>query len=504
MSELDAVERLRAWVEGRPLPIGEALPWARSDAREVALVAFVRMAGETSPWAVAWGDAHGAPAVVSVPDPRRGDDVRTMLLPFADDLLRRYGHPSRGAAVDPSRVQLVAPGSTHVVMLHYLEYRYARAKQVPADEIETVNAFGRLCGWLLREAQRPHQITVMDVTRALREAWAIPAEDLRQQHLGFVLAWLRGDGGRDAREARAEAAEQQTVGITLSPADDERLEPLVARWNDARRLGRDDRAAERGIREVVEAEVLRRWKLCRDGWLALHDDPRPTHPALAQLAALSRDEYEHQWRSAEARRANGDAPFVPDPETDRHAAVAASRFFAREHAAETGATALLQGDRHRVARALLDGVALAGRIVKVADEGVGRTTTPVWTIEAPLDAPTRMREGSKIEVAGMPGRTGKVRSLATKSKRRVIVVEITGRKTATAGLAHGAAPSLAGRDVVLLPGAAGDLARKKSFKVREAAGPGAWLTHGAAQPPHDPRVGSQTDLVDLVEALGGR
>lgn len=332
MSDLSSVERLRAWIDGRPRPLGETIAWPRLRAARAMVVAMVRMAGETTPWAIAWGHPGCTPTVVSVPDPRQQDAVRAMVVPFAEALLAHFGHPAFGDAVDLTDTQLVMPGSSHVEMLHLLEYRYARAQKISGAERETVNAFGRLVGWLFRESQRPHQRTVMDVTRALREAWAIPADDLRQQHLGLVLAWL-ADGTRAQREALAEAAEQRTVSTTLDPALDRRIEPLVDRWNHSVSKGSDAAAAVE-IRAAVEGEVLRRWTLAAEGWQRIQRDLRPTHTGLAALATIAREEYARQWRATEEKLGRGEAAFVPSAETDAHAAAAASRFYAIQRVQE--------------------------------------------------------------------------------------------------------------------------------------------------------------------------
>lgn len=504
MNDFDAVLKLRAWCEGRPLPVGATVPWGRPANAQTFVVAFVRMAGETSPWAIAWGPPDRAPQVASVPDPRRADDVRAMALRFGDDLLRAFGHPEYGVQLDVARAALVVPGASHVEMFHQLEYRYARARKVPDAEIDAVNAVGRLCGWVFREWHRPAQTMLIDATRSLRDAWAVPTEDLRQQHLGFVLAWLTTDGDRDARTLAAERAEASAVGVTLDPTlERDTLEPLLSTWNAARQQERDDRAGAEAIALVVEAEVRRRWQLAADGWRHLQRDARPTSPAFAQLAALTQGEYERQWRAAETARQEGEDPFVPDPETDRLGQAAASRFFAHQHAAEVGDNAILHGDRERVARAVLAGQALLGTITGVRDEGVGRTTTPVWTIETPLDAPTRFREGSKVEIAGSLGRTAVVRTVTPRDDVRVLEIEITGQKTGRGAHLHAADPSFAGTTVAVLTSNMSELTKTKGFRVWKAEGPGAWLTHGRTDPPHDRATRRQEDLVDFVEGLGG-
>ena len=503
MNDFDAVARLRAWCDGRPRPLGEAVTWARMEPADAFVVAFVRMAGETSPWGIAWGPAEGPHRVEAVPDPRRADDVRAMAMRFGRDLLAWCGHPSHGRERELSRAAVVVAGASHGEMFHYLEYRYARAQKVPDAERELVNAVGRLCGWLFRESQRPAQTLVVDVTRALREAWAVPAEDLRQQHLGFVLAWLTAQGDRDARGAAAELAEREAVGITLDPTlERDVLEPHLTAWNDARKSGRDDVASAAEIRRVVGAEVSRRWALAASGWAEMQRDARPTTTAFGELSAMTQDEYQHQWRAGEVKRLAGEDAFVPDPETDRLGAAAASRFFMHQYAEEKGAAALLHGDRLLVARAVLAGTALQGTVTHVRDEGVGRTTTPVWTVETPADVPTRFREGASVEVAGAPGRRATIRRVTTRGGRRVVEVEITGQKTGRAGFGDPTSAALRGTTVALLASNMAELTRQKSMKAWDSDGPGAWLTHGQSDPPHDRTTRRQEDLVDFVESLG--
>ncbi len=504
MNDFDAVSRLNAWFDGRPLPIGQTVPWARVAPAETLVVAFVRMAGETSPWAIAWGTPDGEVHLESVPDPRRPNDVRAMAMRFGRDLLAHCGHPSYGSAIDVANAAIVLPGASHIEMLHYLEYRYSRAQKLPEAERGEVNAVGRLCGWIFREANRPSQSLVVDPTRCLREAWAFASEDLRQQHLGYLLGWLETQGDRDARSAAAETAEASAVGITLDPTlERDELEPLVSAWNHNRQEGTVDSTSALKIRAVVESEVLRRWKIAVAGWNALQSDSRKTSRALAVMAPLAQEEYQREWRTAEARLLEGDEIFVADPETDRVPQAAASRFFAHQYSSELGASARLHDDRDRVAQAVLGGDATLGTITQVRDEGTGRTTIPVWTIEAPLDAPTRFREGTEVEVAGSPGRTGVLRSITAVGDRRVLELEVRGQKTDRGGYVHAADAGFVGETVALFGSNMADLTKLKSMRVWKADSPGAWLTHGQSTPPQDRTTRRQEDLVDFVESLGG-
>ena len=49
------IKRLEAWAAGKPLPRGSTRHVHIADNRDLLILAFVRMGGESSPWGIAWG-----------------------------------------------------------------------------------------------------------------------------------------------------------------------------------------------------------------------------------------------------------------------------------------------------------------------------------------------------------------------------------------------------------------------------------------------------------------
>lgn len=505
----ELVRRLEAWGAGRPLQRTEALPWPRAKAKDVLIVSAVRMAGETLPWGIALGAPGETPQVVSVLDPRRINDVARMVASVAPRLLAHASAPDH---------QLWLPGASHLEMLSFLDYRFTRAKKGPDGLTPLLNAVGRACGWLFREASRAGQVRVLDATAALRTAFAFPADDLRQQHLGFLLAWLDAAGDRDAKHAAARQAERSSVATTLDPVlERDELDPL---FEDLRALRKDETLSERKrelrlaelgrkVAAIVEPELVRRFELTVRAYERLRADPRPENPGVAKLVELGAEEHAFQYASNERRFANPERdpsrqPFVTDAETDRVPAAAASRYFLHVHSSELAGAALVHGDGALLADALARGDGLSGVIELVDDEGVGRASVPVWRIRAPLDGALRLREGSSVCVAGLPGRSGRIRFMSVVGQERVLEVVITAGKTARIEGASTAANarSLQGTAVALLGVGALGLSQLKSRNVWKGSGPGSWLTHAAGGPPASTkRRGKRPPFLAVVERL---
>ena len=81
----EAVMRLAAFAQGKPLPHGETLHVPKSgkgvQPAEIMVVAFVRMGGESAPWGVAFGPPDGKPTVLSVAEPRTPAVARAAVRP---------------------------------------------------------------------------------------------------------------------------------------------------------------------------------------------------------------------------------------------------------------------------------------------------------------------------------------------------------------------------------------------------------------------------------------
>ena len=295
-------------------------------------------------------------------------------------------------------------------MLHFLNYTYTFTKVGEKDRALLLNKLGRLAGWLFREAQRPGQLTVMVATDAVREAYTFPAEDVRQAHLGYLLAWLETTGGRDARLRAAQNAERLSVASSLDPAlERDQLAEVVERWAIARSDANDramDRETKR-IDEILSQELLRRFELVDHTIDYLRADKRRVNRGVSELEKASNQELWYQYLRMERRSDDGDDDpvFVASPETDRYPAAASSRYFVHEASEELRVAALIHDDPELQDEAIADGEAIRGEIIAVRDEEPGRRTVPVWTIEAPDVAPLRIREGSWLCVAGLPQRT---------------------------------------------------------------------------------------------------
>src|SRR5262245_56068620 len=132
MNTNDVIVRLRAFHAGRPLPRGTTKRTYVADNKDVLIVSFVKMGGESRPWGIAFGKPDADPKIVVVPEARNRDLVAGMVAKFAPVLLRHLRHPTQEGQelegwenLDPLR-QLWLPNDSHLDMLHHLAYAYAR------------------------------------------------------------------------------------------------------------------------------------------------------------------------------------------------------------------------------------------------------------------------------------------------------------------------------------------------------------------------------------------
>ena len=139
MTVREVAQRLRAWDAGHPLPRFSTLHHAIAPVEHTLVVAFVRMAGESRPWGIAWGHPGEGPRIASVPDGRIRDDVAELCADFAEALLNHlrvhnwtYDPLARGALRSDLR-QVWLPNGQHVAMLHHLNYAYSQTKHGGAN-----------------------------------------------------------------------------------------------------------------------------------------------------------------------------------------------------------------------------------------------------------------------------------------------------------------------------------------------------------------------------------
>lgn len=490
MDSREVVRRLHAFAQGEAIPRGATRRIQIVDDDETLVVAFLRMGGESRPWALAWGPPGKNPEVRTVPEGRNRTLVAEMCADFAPALLKLLKAPGFVAKfpIEASEVnrlrQIWLPNDSHLDMLHHIAYAYTFTQWGPGA-VGRLNPLGRAAGWLHREAHRPGSQHVVVAARALREAFVFPGQDIRLGHLGYLLAW---SGDQEDPRSAAEAAETLAMSTNLDPdLDRSELEPLVDDWGKANRSGDENRMAriESEIQGVLASEVTRRWELAVEARDILLADPRPVNGYVADLVREGLAEQWYQYNRLELRihDANDGPAFVPSPETDRHPAAAASRFFVMNASADFLNTMLLHDDRDLLAEAIARGDAFRGEIVGVADDGEGRKTRPVWTIDDAVAGQNRLEAGAQICVVGDPRRIAEVRSLVELDDgSRRFEVEITSRKTGIRGASgqlavHPADNSWIGEVVAFTGVSYGGLSRRKSRRVWIDDVPGAWLTH---------------------------
>jgi len=381
--------------------------------------------------------------------------------------------------------QVWLPNPTHVTMLHFLAYAYQSTTFGDKVRYLLLQNLGRAANWLFREAERPGQVVVMDSTTVLRESFTFPADDVRQAHLGFLLAWLRTAGKRDARIHAAMEAEQLSVATALDPElERDHLEPLVEKWNKARKA--DDkslmRLLDKAIREILEPELRRRIQLAQDTIDLMEKDGRRVNAGTETLAETSQSEHWYQYLRLELAIEDPEdgEPFIPHPETDHHPSAAAARYRMSETFDELRHAVLVRDDDEMLDETIAEGDAFRGVVRSVIEEQAGRARTPVWKVETDSAGPLRLRKGSSVELLtdGI-GRKANIRNVTDSGKgHRLIELEFGLRKKGAED------PKYKGRKVVFIAGSDPFLSRKRSQAVWKSDGPGCWLTHskGVFQP----------------------
>lgn len=495
MNVRTVADKLRAWDAGQPQPRYATIHHAIVPEDQAMLVAFVRMAGESRPWGIAWGTVGSAPVIASVPDGRVRDDVAQICASFAEDLLahlrvHNWTFDPVDQAADPDTLRQVwLPNGQHVTMLHYLSYTYSQTKFGGANQ-DILRALGRLAGWMFRDMSRRGHQHVIDTSSALSDAYVFPAQDARTAHLGYQLGWLTSDGDRAARLDGATQAEGQTISPTLDPALERTdLSDLVEKWNELRREEGDLDSEADAIAAILRAELDRRWHLTEQAYQLLRGDERPVNPGVDGLIREAHNEFWFQHQRIELRLndpTQGPA-FVAHPETDFHGSAAASRYLIYSAADEAYISQLIHDDAVLFHEAIDNGKALRGRVVGVVDIGSGRSTIPVWEVQLDPGVLHRVRENGRLVPYGSRGHEATVIEIRATPDETVLRLEWTTRKTMELGCGIGAKPVDAawlGEDVAFVVSDAADLTKRRSNRVWKAKdGPGAWLTHGAAPVP---------------------
>jgi hypothetical protein len=515
----EAIRRLHAWHDGRPLTAYKTRHFAIANDEDLMILAFVRMGGESAPWGIVWGRPGQKPEIRIVPEARNRDAVAEMVSKFAPALLRHYWSPLTHNWTNASKRndglplrQLWMPNGSHADMLHFLAYSYSFTKFGDATRYTILNSLGRLAGWLFREHNRAGQMSVMAATDALKSTYIFPAEDVRQAHLGYLMAWLETKGNRAKRLSAAQEAEQVSIAVTLDPSlERDDLLPLVEKWNDHRLGSRVREASKAEIEETLRKELENRFSLVERAIQYLRNRGPRENRGVKQLAEGSLEEHWYQYVRLELKREdpNDGNDFIPSPETDRNPAAAASRYFIQQASEEFCVAALIHDDEELQRVALMSGDGIQGKCIAVRDEGEGtKAMKAVWTIHAEEVATLRIREGDTLCIVGNEKRRLQVQAIERKKgdilEIDLAVTEAKKEYRDERGRKHLAANSKAfvGEFITFVSASMHQIPRLKNKKIWNHQHPGAWITHAKAEQVRSSSAGQGPNKDNLFEKLG--
>jgi hypothetical protein len=239
--------------------------------------------------AIGWGDRPERLTFRVAGEPRNRDLAFALLLEFAQWFNPRFEAPaadretvSRGEYTFTrarSAPQVLVANTATAKMLDRLGRRLAYLPTDgprPADE--ALVRLGRHLRFLLGHAWVPGQQLLVSLTDLLNQHWMTAQSQVERQSLAALDAFIDPPGGVHGFDAAARV-EDRSVGPVPAAEDDERLAPLVERFNKLR----GDRTASPVVRPLLgpiedhyRAMVRGAWDLlwrCRDREAALAEAP---------------------------------------------------------------------------------------------------------------------------------------------------------------------------------------------------------------------------------------
>jgi hypothetical protein len=479
----DTVRKLIAFSAGKPLPRGTTLHIPKRKVTDTLVFAFVRMGGESRPWGVAIGPPNKVPTIHTVAEARDRELVGGMLEEVSPTLLAHMGHPKYARNKgDIPLPHVWLPNASHVEMLHFLAFTYTFAKRGDPERMKVLNALGRAANWLFQESTRPGQLSCIDASRVLRDSFTFPAEELRQAHTGYLLAWLKARGPFEMRLRAATEAEKRAISTSLDPyVEKAGLDDLVEVYNEAKRAGNVTamRRPTTSIREVLESELRHRFDVAARAYAMLAADGRSANPGLNELEEVTRERHQ-EYLETERSLSRGKKAWVKSPETDRHSLVAASQYIMLEADHHHSINALVHFDSDLQEDLLFAGDGIRGRIVKIEDESQGRRTRAIWIIEEDEARPLRIRRGDGAVQAGYSKRKAVLENIIENPRgpRHFALAIVAGIRVAGGPLGRQPLdPRWKGKMVTFLNLNEPGFAIMKRKRLWERNGPGAWLTH---------------------------
>ena len=509
MSSRELVRQLISFKEGRPVPRYSTIHVYRMS--NPLIVAFLRQAGESRPWGIAFGRAEDEhPQILCVPDGRNRDLVAEMCKEFAEymfDYFRVEGEVfnpiTKENAQPESLPQVWLPGDKHVEMFHFLEYAFWKQRKND-DRKSLLSTLARLSGWIYRESTLKGQQVVIDAAKTFQDSYVFPTDNSGLGHLGACLEWF-GDGTLQSKRISARNAGFVHVSPSVdTQLDDDVFEPLLSRRLTLIRENKNTKQIEAQIEEALTPELERRWRLTQQAHSFLLQDERPDNSGVIDLVADTLQSYCGNFQRIERNLADdtlGPA-FTRHPETDFHGSAAASHYFVANAAESQYMSVLVHEDSELQMELLRKGDAYYATVLKVWDEGSGRKTIPVWKLRTEVIENLRLRDGERYSPLGSRKHAIQVREIDVKeSKIREFEAEWITNKTVP--LMNPIDASLTsekwvGKTLMFVPSDSSDLDFMSSQAVWTAkSGPGAWLTHGTPPLPVDSEV--VDDVTQLEE-----
>lgn len=345
MNHVDLALAARAFAAGRAIR-SSTVRHRRLVPKPMAVVLWQLGAEPFSAAAIGWGESHARPRMAVAGEPRNRDLAFATLLEFARWFNPRFEAPAddREAFTRGQLTFTVARTAPQVVVanratVEHLGRLGRRLAYLPTDGPRPADPalvrLGRHLRFLWDHASIPGQQMIVSMTDLMNAHWATPQSAAERQSLPALDAYVDPPLGISGFDAAA-AAEVTPVGPAPDGDDDERLLPLVERFNLDRGKSTDPATVGPLLGPIIahygpllrrawdllwrcrgrEADlpeapsVRRRWDFDRDAytrhmdWLA-RNGLRRTRPTPRQAATVLRN-LEEAGRLVEAEEACDD------------------------------------------------------------------------------------------------------------------------------------------------------------------------------------------------------
>jgi hypothetical protein len=407
MSHLNAALAARAYRAGYALR-SSAFRHRRLLPRPLAVVLWQLGAEPFAAAALGWGERPDLLTLVVAGEPRNRDLGFAALLRFARWFNPRFEAPAadretitRGeytftrARTAP---QVVVANAATVEMLGRLGRRLAYLPTTgPRPAEEALVRLGRHLRFLWDRWAVPGQQLLVALTDLLNAHWVTPQSPLERQSLAALDAYIDPPAGEHGFEA-ATRAEQHSVGPVPDCDEDERLQPLVERFNEQRGGSTDPRVVGPllgPIEDHYRPLVRHTWELlwrCRDREAAFREAP-----SVVRRWDEDREAYTAHidWLARGGLRRTRQTP--RQAARTLRSLEEASRLVEAEEACD---------DPLRMIPSLLQNKAVRGRVVTVDPEHRERASTrlvrrPLVTLHSP--DPCLMPAGKELWWTRQPG-----------------------------------------------------------------------------------------------------